>query len=118
MRPPVFKMVHAWTLQLMGSGGRFERTYFDVCVFNPLAPSHCQYNLSTCYTKQENLKKRAYEQRVIGRLIEHSSFTSLVLSASGTLALQTKLIFFYKRLAFKINETSHIPRHCPDFVPD
>ena len=60
------------------------------------------------------MKKRAYEQRVIGRLIEHSSFTSLVLSASGTVALQTKLIFFYKRLAFKINET----RHCPDFVPD
>ena len=76
-------------------GGRFERTYFDVRVFNPLAPSHCQCSLSTCYRKQGNLKKRAYEQRF--RVVEHSSFTPLVLSAFGGLANEAKI--FYKRLA-------------------
>ena len=43
-------------------GGRFERTYFDVRIFNPYAPSHRQSSLSSCYRKQETLKKRAYEQ--------------------------------------------------------
>ena len=76
-------------------GGRYERTYFDIRVFNPLAPSHRQHSLPSCYRSQENLKKRAYEQRV--REIEHSSFTPLVLSSSGGLANEANL--FYKRLA-------------------
>ena len=37
-------------------GGRFERTYFDVRVFNSHAPSHRQTNLLTCYQRQESLK--------------------------------------------------------------
>ena len=45
-------------------GGWFERTYFDVRVFNPHAPSHRQTNLSTCYRRQESVKKRAYQQRI------------------------------------------------------
>ena len=65
-------------------GGRFERTYFDVRVFNPHAPSHRQSSLPACYRKQESLKKRVYEQRV--REVEHPSFTPLVLSATGGMA--------------------------------
>ena len=38
-------------------------------------------NISICYRKHENEKKRAYEQRI--REVEHSSFTPLVLSATG-----------------------------------
>ena len=38
-------------------GGRFERTYFDVCVFNPYAPSNSSSNLSSCYRRHETLKK-------------------------------------------------------------
>ena len=34
-------------------GGQFERTYFDVRVFNPHAPSHRQSGLPACYRKQE-----------------------------------------------------------------
>ncbi len=41
-------------------GGRFERTYLDVRVFNPHIKSHRQSSLSTCYRKQEGIKKRAY----------------------------------------------------------
>ena len=60
-------------------GGRYQRTYFDVRVFNPYAMSNRQTSLAACYRKQEAIKKHAYKQRV--REIEHSSFTPLVLSA-------------------------------------
>ena len=61
--------------------GRLERTYFDVRVFNPHAPSNRHTTPSACYRKHENLKKRAYQQRI--REIEHSSFSPLVLSSTG-----------------------------------
>ena len=73
-------------------GGRFERTFFDVRVFNPHAPSNRHPN---CYRKHEMEKKRQYEQRV--REIEHASFTPLVLSATGGMANEATV--FYKRLA-------------------
>ena len=52
-------------------GGQFERTYFNVRIFNPHAPSHRQSSLPACYHNQESLKKRAYEQRV--REVERTS---------------------------------------------
>ena len=73
-------------------GGRYERTFFDVQVFNPHAPSNRHPN---CYRKHELEKKRRYEQPV--REIEHASFTPLVLSATGGMANQATV--FYKRLA-------------------
>ena len=76
-------------------GGRFQRTYFDVRVFNPHATSNRQTSLTNCYRKQEAIKKRAYEQRV--REVEHSSFTPLVMSATGGMAAEATT--FYKRLA-------------------
>jgi len=72
-------------------GGRFERTYFDVRVFNPHAPSNRNSN---SYRKHELEKKRQYE-RV--REVEHASFTPLVLSATVGMANQATV--FYKRLA-------------------
>ena len=57
--------------------GTFERTYFDVRVFNPHAPSNRHTQLFNPYRKHERIKKRAYEQRV--REIEHASFTLLEL---------------------------------------
>ena len=54
-------------------GGRYERTFTDVCIFNPHAPSNRNSDLATCYRKRERSKKRAYEQRV--RKVEHASFT-------------------------------------------
>ena len=57
-------------------GGRFERTYMDVRVFNPLASSNSNTSITNCYRKHEQGGKRAYEQRV--KEIEYSSFTPLV----------------------------------------
>ena len=76
-------------------GGRFERTFVDVRVFNPYAPSNRNSTISTCYRNHENQKKRAYDQRI--REVEHATFTPLVLSATGGLARQAAV--FYKRLA-------------------
>ncbi len=65
-------------------GGTFERTYLDVRVFNPLAPSNQKRSMSATYRSHEKEKKRQYEQRV--RQIEHSSFCPLVFSLTGGLA--------------------------------
>ena len=70
-------------------GGTYEKTFFDVRVFNRRIP------LSSCYRKHEQTKKRMYEQRC--REVEHASFTPLVISATGGLAKEATI--FYKRLA-------------------
>ncbi len=51
--------------------------------------------VASCYKKHENEKKHAYDQRI--REVEHSTFTPLVLSATGGLARQATT--FYKRLS-------------------
>ena len=51
-------------------GGHFERTYFDVRVFNPHAPSNQHSNFAACYCMHEKTKKRTYEQRILE--VEHS----------------------------------------------
>ena len=76
-------------------GGRFERTYLDVRVFNPHAPTNRNTSISNCYRKHEAEKKRVYEQRILE--VEHSTFTPLVFSATGGMAKQCTT--FYKRLA-------------------
>ena len=76
-------------------GGTYERTFFDVRVFNPHAPSNRQPSLASSYRRHEQTKKRAYEQRC--REVEHASFTPLVMSATGGLAKEATT--FYKRLA-------------------
>ena len=76
-------------------GGWFERTFFDVKVFNPFAPSNRHSQPSNSYRAHENAKKRMYEQRI--REIEHSSFTPLVMSLTGGLGREAQAA--YKHLA-------------------
>ena len=84
MLQPMLKMVHGWTLLLMGSGGgKFERAFFDIRVFNPHALTNRRLQLSSCYRHHEHIKKHAYEQRI--RDIEHSSFIPLFMSVTGGL---------------------------------
>ncbi len=86
-------------------GGRYEKTYFDVRVFNPHAPSNKNMPLSACYKKHEREKKRAYVQRV--HEVEHSSFTPLVLAATG--GLENEATSFYKRLASLLSQKWEAP---------
>ena len=48
----------------------------DVRVFNPSARCHLHRSLPTVHKKNENKKKREYNQRILQ--VEHGSFTSLV----------------------------------------
>ena len=86
-------------------GGRFERAFFDVRVFNPHAPSNRRLQLTTCYRHHENVKKRAYEQRI--REIEHASFVPLVLSVTGGLGRIATTT--YKRLASMLSSKWNQP---------
>ena len=44
-------------------GGRCEKTYIDVKVFNPHAPSNRTTNSKAIYRKHELCKKRSYDAR-------------------------------------------------------
>ena len=74
-------------------GGRAERCFMDVRVFNPFTPSHVN-SVSAAYRCHENTKWRAYGQRI--REIELASFTPIVMYAAGGLAPEATT--FYKRL--------------------
>ena len=45
-------------------GGRYDRTFVDVRVFNQHADSNKTSSLSSTYLKHESEKRRMYEQRV------------------------------------------------------
>ena len=59
-----------------------QDAYFDVRVFHPNAPSNRSGSLSAAYKKHEDIKKRAYGQRV--RDVECGVFTPLVFWGDGT----------------------------------
>ena len=70
-----------WTGWCKAGCVRYQKTYFDVRVFNPLAPSNGNQQPATIFHKHEQEKKRAYKQRILD--VEQSTFTPLVLSATG-----------------------------------
>ena len=72
-----------------------QDAYFDVRVFHPNAPSNNSGSLSAAYKKHEDIKKRAYGQRV--REVEYGVFTPLVFSTTGGMGQEAAT--FYKRLA-------------------
>ena len=80
-----------------------HKAYFDVKVFNPLAPTYGSTSLPQCYRRAELEKRRMYEERI--REIEHGSFTPLVFSCSGDMGPLVATIV-YKRLASLISEKS------------
>ena len=72
-------------------GGRSERAFVDVHVFNPVAPSNTISSLSTCYKKHENIKKRLYRQCTVSeKLNMPHQFTPvpMVMSVTGDLAMK------------------------------
>ena len=86
-------------------GGRFEKTYFDVGVFNANAPSYVSSAITSCYRKQEQEKKRKYKERI--RMVEQASFMPLVFSCTGGASKLTTT--FLKNLSYMISEKSETP---------
>ena len=81
-------------------GGRFEKAFLDVRVFNPCAQSNRHVSLPSAYRRHEQEKKRQYEQRV--REVQHSTFRPLVMSTTGGMGRAATT--FFKRLASLLSE--------------
>ncbi len=86
-------------------GSRFERSFFDVRVFNPFAISNCHSSLPATYRLHEEAKKRSYQQRVLD--VEQSSFTPLIFSTTGGMGISCTS--FYKQLALLLSNKLEIP---------
>ena len=86
-------------------GGRFERAFFDVRIFNPYAPSNQTPQIASSYRRHENEKRRVYERRV-GE-IEHASFAPFVMSCTGGIGPWTTITL--KRLGALIAEKHSTP---------
>ena len=86
-------------IKAQGFWGKDEqRAFFNVRVFNPFTHTYRNLPLTTCYRRNDQEKRRAYDQRV--REIEHGCFSPLVFSASGGMGPTAKVV--YKKLASMI----------------
>ena len=95
-----------------GLWSTFERTFFDVRVLHPNAPSYVNTNISSLYRTHEQEKMRKYNSRII--TVERGSFTPLIYTTFGGWGPQSTC--YHKRLAEKIavkqNERySHVLNH-------
>ncbi len=95
-----------------GIFGGYERTFFDVRVANPNAPSNQDKKLTDVYKKHENEKMSKYNDRVLQ--IEKSSFVPLVFTTSGGMGPQCEAV--HRRIAEAIAEKrnekySHVMSH-------
>ena len=75
----------------LGFWCRDQRAFFDIRVFDPVAPSHAHQSLDAAHSKQENEKRRQYEDRILH--VEHASFTPLVFTIAGGMSKCTKKFF-------------------------
>ena len=79
---------------------RGQKAFVDIRIFNPLARHYSNQSLKAAHRKNENEKKRTYNERI--NQVEHSSFTPLVFSCYGGMSHECQ--HFYRRLAAKIAE--------------
>ena len=90
-----------------GMWSTFERTFFDVRVLHPNAPSYQSSSLTTLYSNHERQKKKKYNSRIL--TVEKGSFTPLVYTTFGGWAPEA--VRYHKRLAqlisIKQNEDYH-----------
>ena len=80
-------------------GSRFNRTFFDVKIFNSHAKS-CPKTIKDVYKYHESIKRNKYEERI--RETEHNSFNALVFACSGSAGPSASCVM--KQLATKISE--------------
>ena len=68
----------------VGVWSPMERTFLDVRIVHPNAPSYKDKSIEKVYDQHEKEKKRAYNQRIMQ--IERATFTPLVFSTTGGMA--------------------------------
>ena len=77
-----------------------ERTFIDVRIFHPNAPSYVNKDVPKLYATHEKEKKRAYNERIIN--VEKGSFTPIVMTTTGGMGNEAKS--FHKRMALLISQ--------------
>ena len=89
-------------LDIVATGlyGRNARTFMDVRITHPNAPSNLNVPLDKLYKRNEEEKKTKYNSRVLNT--ERASFIPLVFSTAGTTAPECDR--FHKRLATLISK--------------
>ena len=93
-------------LSALGFWRRGEKAFFDIRVFDPVAQSHFNQNLQAAHLRQENEKRRQYEERVLH--VEHASFTLLVFTTAGGMGKAAQKCF--SRLAEMLAESRGQPK--------
>ena len=93
-------------LSAHGFWTRGERAFFDIRVFDPVAVSYMNQSLEASHRKQEEHKRRCYEERIIN--VEHGSFTPLIFTIAGGMSRGTQK--FYDRLAEMLAESRGQPK--------
>ena len=84
----------------IGVWGAYEKTFLDIRIMHPNAPSYANKSISDVYVLHENEKKNQYNERVIE--IEKGSFTPIVGSTSGGWGIEADR--HHKRMATLIAE--------------
>ena len=84
----------------IGVWGSYERSFLDVRIVHPNAPSYVNKPIEKVYETHEKEKKRMYNERVIQ--IEKGSFTPIVMSTFGGMGVEAKK--YHKRIATLISE--------------
>ena len=90
-----------------GLWSTFQRTFFDVRVLHPNAPSYRDKSMEALYKIHENEKMRMYNSRVI--TVEKGSFTPLVYTTFGGWSPQATR--YHKRLAELISRKRNEEYH-------
>ena len=84
----------------IGVWGSYERSFLDVRIIHPNAPSYMDKPIQKVYEIHEKEKKRMYNERVIQ--VEKGSFTPIVMSTFGGMGVEAKK--YHKRIATLISE--------------
>ena len=93
----------------LGFWCRNQRAFLYIRVFDPVALNHAHQSLDAAHSKQENEKRRQYEDRILQ--VEHASFTPLVFTIVGGMSKCTKK--FFSRLGEMLAEKRLQPKkHC------
>ena len=81
-----------------------QRVFVDIRVFDLNAQRYKNTEIKKCYLKNEDEKKRAYNERVLQ--VENGTFSPLVFSSSGGMGRECKI--FYQRLSNMIADKRNI----------
>ena len=92
-------------ISALGFWQPLRRAFFDIRVFNPLAPTNWSKEIPNMYAQHEKLKKREYNARILE--IEKGSFSPVIFSCSGGAAPEA--CRFMKSLALKLSEKKQEP---------